>query len=236
MLVVIEAGSDMASLCLFDPAALTPDFQQRPAREQRKLVDTLVGTEAALRILTGGDGSFHVHVYLDEAPPEHPGELIGNKPMVTSSGCFCLTGEEDIRPGDAESFGQSALRLPPGKYSVKSWRIPQAEGAEEAAFEKRVIAEVGPEAWARSTRRSRYGVFMVIALILCGVFCGLATLSRTGRNYFGWPGLVGLWLGWLALIQIVPRLMLSTQDEKIARIMLEARKDFPAYIIYLTRA
>jgi len=236
MPIVIEAGSDMASLCLFDPAALPPDYRQRPVRERGSILTTLIDREAALRILTGSDGSFHFHLYLDENPPENPGKLTLDRSIVNTAGTFCLTGEEDVRPADDKGFGLAAIPLLAGKYSVKIWRVPKSEETEGELIQKRAIAEVGPEAWANYTRRSTFSVIIVIGLMLGGVFCVLATLTRSGRGYFGWPGLAAIWLGWLALVQIIPRLMRSAEDEKLARILIEAQRGFPSYIIHLARA
>lgn len=242
MPTVIEAGSDAACLCLYDPSAVPEALSSAKGRGRQKIIDQIVAKQRAWLLRTGGDGSFVVRIYVNEHVPDELSHRAKEKTegsrLTLETDQLCLTGIEDVRrqatdAGDEPIRIAPGLSLPPGTYELSMWTFNWPEKAIADAYQKRAIAEFGAERWARYRKRSRFDVPIVISLMLSGVFCFFATLTKTGRNYFGWQGLVGLWALWLVAIQVIPRLRLEKDGERFAQLLRETERDFPDYVLQL---
>lgn len=137
---VIEAGTDGATLCAFDPAALPPDFDARVEDDPIGLMDTLREEGRLWYGGTGGDGSFVVHVLSGEAldvpdglAPAWQGEI------SLPSGSLWVCGAEyianDPRKGSAFTprggLGRCAMGdrvdMPPGRYELSVYQIDRED-------------------------------------------------------------------------------------------------------------
>src|SRR5262249_45372494 len=67
---VVEAGTDAASLLLFDPGALPADFDRQFQIGSVEILEEMNRRGRASWITTDGDGSFLLHIYVDEPIPE----------------------------------------------------------------------------------------------------------------------------------------------------------------------
>ena len=69
MRVELEAGTDAATLLVFDPAALPPDYDRRRDHDPLELHEALAEQGRALLFETGADGIYRLHLYVDEPVP-----------------------------------------------------------------------------------------------------------------------------------------------------------------------
>ena len=69
MRYLLQAGTDAASLLLFDPAALPADFERQFQSEPVEVLDRLTRCGQAFWINVDGDGSYLLHAYVDEPIP-----------------------------------------------------------------------------------------------------------------------------------------------------------------------
>jgi hypothetical protein len=82
MRIEIEAGTDAASLILFDPEALPDDFDRRTRADPVELLEELHAEGRACWINTCADGSFRLHAYVDEPIPASLAPYLGNPEIL----------------------------------------------------------------------------------------------------------------------------------------------------------
>jgi hypothetical protein len=63
---IVEAGTDAASLLLFDPGALPDDFEAQFRRDSVDLLERMTREGTACWIPTDADGAYLLHAYVDE--------------------------------------------------------------------------------------------------------------------------------------------------------------------------
>lgn len=243
MPTTLEAGSDAACLCVYDPLAVPEGLAEAQGKRRNRFIAEFTANQRAWLLRTGGDGEFFVRFYVDEnVPAEQLRHVVGkpaNARLILESDQLCVTGIEDVRrpiPGpDGTDPTLPALSLPRGTYEMSAWTLRWPEDVIAASYEQRAIAEFGADRWAGYRKRSRFDSALSIALLLGGAFCFFATLTKTGRNYFGWQGLVGLWAPWLVAIQVIPRLRREPDGERVAQLTRETQSEYPDYILHLRR-
>src|SRR5262245_7710284 len=95
---VIDAGTDAASLLLFDPRALPEDFDTATDPDPVGLLERMQGEGRAYWIDTHADGAYVLHTYVDEPVPESLAAHMRNPVVVESfqvpSGRLYFTGSE----------------------------------------------------------------------------------------------------------------------------------------------
>src|SRR6266436_3411687 len=67
---VIETGTDVASLLVFDPLALPDDYDRCP-KQQLEIVRKLNEAQRIFLVETGSDGGYLIHAFVDEPVPEY---------------------------------------------------------------------------------------------------------------------------------------------------------------------
>jgi len=226
----------MAEFCLFDIAALPEGFSQSHGAERRKRLDALERDGWLCRVRTGADGSYLLHVFVEQELPRRISERCG-EPHTTATirtkrGEMQVRGTEDVgtTAANPERFG---FKLGLGSHQVNTWAVNWPESIVAEAQKERVVSAMGQQAWERRSRRNPWPASIVVVLMLGGMFCLIASAMKAGRAYFGWSGLAALWVAWIAAIQIIPRLLNRADDERAALIELEAQKDFPDFVIQL---
>jgi hypothetical protein len=231
---VIETGSDMAEFCLFDVAALPEDLDPNKGAERRKRLDALEHDGWLCRVRTGADGSYLLHVFVEQDLPKRISERCG-EPHTTAMICtkrgeMQVRGTEDVGTtvANPERFG---FKLGVGTYRVRIWEVSWPESMIAAAQKDRVVTAMGQQAWERRSRRNPWSASIIVVLMLGGMFCLIASAMKAGRAYFGWSGLAALWVAWLVAIQIIPRLLNRADDERAALLEMETQKDFPDFVI-----
>lgn len=231
MRVVLEAGTDIATLCFFDPAALPADFARLKSKARVQAIDGLERQGRVFRLRTGADGSSTVHVHVDEPAPAVKGKVLATGRAHTSSGCFRLTGEEDIGNG-----ASNRIDTPASDYQFTAWMRSSQDIERDLADQDRVLmAYLDPAERASYQQGNRWGLILLAVIFLAGTFCLGASLLKSGRAFFGWQGLLTLWGGWLVLFLVVPRLLDNPRANAIARRRLEAVRETAQIVIQLTR-
>ncbi len=145
MRYVIEAGTDAASLLLFDPAALPADFERRFQHDAVETLERLSGDGSACWINTDGDGNYLLHAYVDEPIPAEllahavDPDVIGE--FRVPSGRLFLTGSEYAFRED-DSFLRKhphmggSVTLRPGAYRLALYRTEFPDDSLEATFRR----------------------------------------------------------------------------------------------------
>lgn len=132
---VITAGTDGASLCAFDPAALPADFDTRMAADPAGLLERLRDEGRLWHAETGSDGTCVIEVSVDE--PETAGPVpTWTGAIAVPSGRLWVCGAEyaarDPRMGSKATpkggLGRyrmgDCLELPPGTYRLAATVLP----------------------------------------------------------------------------------------------------------------
>jgi hypothetical protein len=119
----LPAGTDVAEMALFDIDAMP---QARPP--DAKAVDQLAAQERLIRLPTGSDGAYLLHLFVDEAIPDRvlqfciaDDKLIGR--FNSTGGRIAFGGVEsafqDFKPNQ---FIRSDVLVPPGRYAYTAYR------------------------------------------------------------------------------------------------------------------
>ena len=139
----IEAGTDAASLLLFDPEALPADFDRRTQSNPAEILARLEREGRACWINTDGDGSFLLHVYVDEPLPRALAPFLGDpeefEVFQVPSGRLYLTGMEYAFREDESLLRKypkmgGSVTIPAGTYRLSVCRASYPKGLVEARF------------------------------------------------------------------------------------------------------
>jgi hypothetical protein len=130
------ATTEAGMLCLFDPAAL-PDDIRAPAYASNLDYLQALSRRGVLHLAgTGGEGSFLLHVYVDEPMPVDLAAQAVERSMLTAfpvpSGRIVVAGAEELSPDVATRLSRPpapgpVIELPPGIYSVTLYRTAFGE-------------------------------------------------------------------------------------------------------------
>lgn len=132
----IEAGTDGATLCAFDPAALPGDFDARVGDDPAGLMEALRDRGLVWVGETDSDGLHRVEVRIDEAGG--PGTPVFRGRLWVPSGALWVCGAEymarDPMQGNAVTpkgglgrFAMGArIDIPPGRYGLEVFAPPRA--------------------------------------------------------------------------------------------------------------
>lgn len=129
---ILEIGTDGAAICAYDPSILPDDFDEKYGGDRADLIEELAGDGKAWHDETGGDGSFVVHIYLEEAPILEPYveerviEQSAFMPLSCPSGLLVICGAEyvikDLVADEVDGDTQ-ILTVPAGDYRLRFWRV-----------------------------------------------------------------------------------------------------------------
>jgi hypothetical protein len=130
MIFKVKAGTDAASLVLFDPQSLPEGWDQQ--WKQGESIDELAALDDDGRLFwinTEGDGDYSLHAFLDESTPAQLIEFVAESRDANQfqvlSGQVCFAGAEYIFRDD-----NSALQRDPDMGSV----FPVANGKYDVAL------------------------------------------------------------------------------------------------------
>jgi hypothetical protein len=139
----IEAGTDAASLLLFDPVALPEDFEQRFREDAATALERLGREGAVCWVPVDADGAYLLHVHVDEPMPYQIARHAIKQEAIESfripSGRLFFTGSEyAFREDDTflrkyPQMGGSIL-IPAGEYRLTVFRTEFPEGIVEQQF------------------------------------------------------------------------------------------------------
>lgn len=128
---VLEAGTDVASLLLFDPGALPADFERSFQALTVDLLDGLDRQGRACWIETDGDGRYLLHLYLGEPVPRelerYALEPATIEPFLVPTGRLVFAGSEYAYRDDDSLLRShphmgATLSIPPGTYRLTVFR------------------------------------------------------------------------------------------------------------------
>ncbi len=143
MRYLIEAGTDAASLLLFDPAALSADFDREFRSASVETLERLTRSGRAFWINTDGDGSYLLHAYVDEPIPEELRACVRDPQAVLEfqvpSGHLFLTGSECAFREDSSFLSKhphmgGSVAIRPGIYQLTVYRTAFPTGLLEGEF------------------------------------------------------------------------------------------------------
>ncbi|MBO0699058.1 MAG: hypothetical protein J2P46_11735 [Zavarzinella sp.] len=163
---IVEAGTDAATLALFDPAAMPEDAANRLQVDPAGLMEELVLAGRAYRIDTHADGSYTLHAYVDEPLPESIAQYVREPVTVENfqvpSGRLYFAGAEYAAPDMEASLSRYKMGEPfdvrPGVYRLTMYKTEYPEGIDED-----LLREATPGG-AFSLHRSM-GCFVWLAII-----------------------------------------------------------------------
>ncbi|MHB2167409.1 hypothetical protein [Alsobacter sp. R-9] len=177
---VIKAGTDGATLCAFDTAALPPDIDERIGDDPAGMMEALQAEGRLWFGGTGGDGMHVVHVLVDESPSPEP-----------AAHAVRTVGEIDIPGGRLWVCGAEYLALEPrrgsaftpggglGRYRMgRSVKVPKGRYALETIFPRGID---GP---SRPVTRAQWLMTVPVVMVMLGavaaVILGFVTLVLLG--------------------------------------------------------
>ena len=143
MRYVIESGTDAASLLLFDPGALPPDFEDRLRAGTVEVLARLDEQGKVCWISTEGDGRFLLHAYVDEPVPEvlrpHLRDPVVVEGFPVPTGRLFLAGSEYAFRDDDYFLRQHPhmggfCTIRPGMYRLTLYRGEYPSGSLERRF------------------------------------------------------------------------------------------------------
>lgn len=240
MRAIIEARTDVASVCFFDPVALPADFDQRTKERLLEGDRTLIDEGRIWCQDTGADGGYLFHFYVDEEVPPHimahatePHHLAVFR---VPSGNIWACGSEyaATKPGEAgldrfPHMGQRAV-LRAADYTVDVWRTEWPEGFVEKEIRKRV----GKRGLKWEARLGPIAGGLFVLTLLGTIATGIQTLPLLWRG--GWKTDVTLvwvaigiaWLVFAFLAAILNRINKSPARRA-------AELEFPSIVVQMRR-
>jgi len=144
---IIEAGTDAASMLLFDPKALPDQYDEKAKDDPIELLEEASKTGSAFWINTGGDGAYLLHAFVDEDVPEYLLPYLFDEESVGSfrvpSGRLYFTGAEyAFRDDDtflrAHPHMGASFKLARGQYNLSLFRAEYPEGLMENELREKV--------------------------------------------------------------------------------------------------
>jgi hypothetical protein len=205
MRYVIEAGTDAASLLVFDPGALPADFERRFQSDTVEVLGSLSKDGLACWINTEGDGTYLIHAFVDEAVPKELWSY-ALEPEVTEefqvpTGRLFFTGSEYAFRED-DSFLRrhphmgGSVSIRPGTYRLTVFRTRYPEQFVEDLFRSQASLQ---EFWLWRSMK------VLIPLAVAAWICLVVIFFTTVRVPF--PRLLTAILGFIfALPFLVHRL------------------------------
>ena len=145
---VIEAGTDAASLLLFDPGALPPDFEDRLRAGSVEVLARLDDQGKVCWISTEGDGRFLLHAYVDEPVPAALRPYLRDPVVVerfpVPTGRLFLTGSEYAFRDDDQFLRQHPhmggfCTIRPGAYRLTLYRGVYPVRLARASISRRIL-------------------------------------------------------------------------------------------------
>jgi hypothetical protein len=230
---IVEAGTDAASLLLFDPGVFPEDFDGRSLDDAVDVLRELTEAGTVRWIDTGGDGGYLLHAYVDEPVPSslqpYLYDPITVEALPSPTGRLYFTGVEYVFRDDDRQLRKHPhmggfFAVPPGVCRLTLWRTEYPEGFHEG-FRDRLREQVSP--WAFRLHQRIMGC--LVAIVLFGLV-GLAVAAILTPREFWMRWLLPPWVLLLLLPFIVARLRPYREAAKRLR---EIEREYPSIVALL---
>jgi hypothetical protein len=227
----IEAGTDAASLLLFDPEALPADFDGRYQTDPVLSLEPLEGDGRACWINTDGDGHFLLHAYVDEPIPASLAMFLGHPEILEEfrvpSGRLYLTGVEYAFREDDQLLQKfphmgGSVTIPAGVYRLMLHRASYPRGY----LERRFRALATP--WEYGTWQS----MRVLIPTAVAAWIGLVVIFFTNVRV-PFPNLLAPVLGLIFALPFLVRRLETYRSAKDRYAALE--REYPTLVARLER-
>lgn len=221
---IIDVGTEVATLCVFDPKALPENFDETSADALEVLRQMRID-ERAFVCATGADGSFVLHVTVNEPlPPELLKHLKDPVPLrnfrVPSGTLIACGAEAATRAGTTPEPGiGAAFQVQPGTYDAVAYRGEWPAGTLQQRFRQKA-----PSGYFFFRHFSKFVAVAVLAIILAVPALWLAP-DLTWR--------LGVALAVLVAV-LIPVFVAGTKRYKEAeRLTHELERELPSFLLEL---
>ncbi len=232
---ILTAGTDAASVLLFDPASLPDEVDG--CEHPGDLFPKLEKQGRLVWISTDGDGGYLLHVYVDEAPPDGLVGLLKDPIRIeafsVASGKLYFTGAEygfhrdDSKLRKYSQMG-SCCEIAPGSYGLELFRAEFPRDAIGASFRKRAT---GAEAFLIGLFNYAL-VGAVFAVVISGFF-GLVSAVSSVKDAWRW-WLVGFAPPTAALVAMTAIIYLLPAFKRGQRKWRESELECPNFVAVMT--
>lgn len=239
---VIETGTDGATLCFFDPAALPDDFDEQVKSGPIEVFEELTAAGRFWWTSTGGDGGFLFHFYMDEPVPERIAERAQDRyeiRIALPSGQLWACGAEyaakDPRRGSSATPRHGLAGSPrmggrceaaPGSYSGAAWRTEWPDDAEKNAIK----AQLGGDFYARERFWGLSFALSYVAAFVMIIATGGLAIKGFRPEVLGW--LSGAVVLLIALAYFSRRRLRGFENNPARK---ELARAFPSIVVQLHR-
>lgn len=243
----IKTGTDGATLCCFDAAALPDDFDSLMKEDAIKVWESSMAQGRFWWHSTDGDGAYLFQIFTDELVPERIRSACRDPETITPfeipSGKLWACGAEYAAKDPARGGGNGpgglncyahmggCCEIPPGAYAATFWRTEWPDDAEDEMLKSRLGAKT-------SLLTTVLGVSTVLlgltALIALGVLGALSLRSFT-VTYESPAWLIGPWLGWFGLVALGYVILRFLRRSEAHPARTEIARLFPSIVVQLKR-
>lgn len=236
---IINTGTDVATLCFFDPDALPEDLDFKIKEDRAAVCSVLVQEGRIGWIDYDSDGGYIFHFYVNEpVPPQllehapHPQRI---EKLLVPGGRIWVCGAEFLKKVPSQGglrkhphMGGS-FALKPGEYQTTIWQPEWPEDASERALR----VKAGAESSAHEKLIGTITGLLVATIIFGGfalVFATLVILEKTGELPM-WQQLA--WCYILAAIIACGFLFRRLKRLESNSLRKEVEAEFPSFVVQL---
>jgi hypothetical protein len=217
---VLEAGTDVATVVLFDPTGLPSDFDTRWRGYPSELGKDLQQQGRMFWVETGSDGAFGLHICVDEQAPEYLQPFLKEPLQIENflvpGGSLAFCGSE-YAGRDTHNPKISKVVIPSGVYAATFYRTEYPDDMVEEAVESNIGT-------ASARLQNTVGVLTGI-----GVFGSVISAVAVVASWFARWTLICL--GILLSLAVVGLAILKTPRFKhIDSQSMEVQKKYPSIV------
>ena len=244
---IIATGTDVATVCFFDPSALPGNFDERSGDDVQEMLTELAAQGRVWTCETGADGAFLFHFYVDEEVPalirKYSIEPQSTPRFLVPGGTICACGAEFAArdPWNGPSAGPKGglnkyshmggkFELPAGEYEVMAWRTEWPDELLEQTMEKAV-------GLGRARGHNRLGIATGVLFVACliGTFITAMKVLQAwsgGRLNSRFAVAAGILMGaWILCTALMRKLSRMEKDPR----RVEADLQFPSIVVQMKR-
>jgi hypothetical protein len=149
MIGVLEGGTDVASMVIFDPAAMPDDYDIRARNDPVEVIEHLAAEQSLYWLYTAADGGYNLGICLGD---ELPAQMASFARLLGVAARFAAPGGKLYFTGAEYAFRHDDSRLrkyphmgacqeiAPGVYRLAVYEIDYPEDFYEALLRKRIPA------------------------------------------------------------------------------------------------